>query len=691
MDRVVRVVLTGDSAGAVAAMGETAAAADEAGTSLEGAGSKAEEGGGKIKSFLSDIGVPSALLNGWAELGIAAAGTAVEAVRMGAAMQTSDAAIATSSGISMKAATDIGNAFLDTAGTSEFSGKEMADAFASVAGQLKSVEGHALTTKEAMTVMSAAGDLATAKQISLSDATSTLAATMQAFQQPTKDAANASNILFNASNATGQSVDSVGAALDKTRTKLGAMSPPLSDLAGLLVDMTDHGETGRAAMSALSTTFTALLKPEQNIVKAQQDLKTATDDLPPSLDALAKEYQSGTLTSAQLSAATKDMTTSQTTAWSTMVSATTAVQKADQAQQALGLTVTNSAGQFVGVGSIIDQFHDKIQGMSDAQATATLSADGLGSSAAKLLPIIQAGGSAFDKAADSVSKTGSAANAAQTQSETLGVEWKTLKATTEDWLTILGEKLIPVLTDVSTWLGTHLPDAINFLKGVFNDLKPTVDGMEAEIGGFIKVVQGIVTFLDGVFSGNWSNAWAGLKKIFDGFVQGLEGDVKSWTGGLLADFYNLGPDMYRAGSALMGELIQGVVSGLSGIGSAIESSIKSATSHIPVVGKALSAIGLATGGIVTQPTLAVVGESGPEAVIPLTNIAAVGTSNVGPLSGLAGAAGGGVLGGGSSAGGAVGMDVYLQINGQTFAKATVNDIRQALLVKGRGVVNIGLS
>jgi SLT domain-containing protein len=38
-----------------------------------------------------------------------------------------------------------------------------------------------------------------------------------------------------------------------------------------------------------------------------------------------------------------------------------------------------------------------------------------------------------------------------------------------------------------------------------------------------------------------------------------------------------------------------------------------------VVGGALHAIGLQTGGIVTSPTLAVIGENGPEAVVPLSH------------------------------------------------------------------------
>ena len=111
---------------------------------------------------------------------------------------------------------------------------------------MKATEGATLDTTQAITLMNVAGDLATAKQISLNTATSTLAATMQAFQMPVKDASDATD--FNAANSsTGQGVDAVGAALDKMRSKLGDTSPPLGALASLMVDMTDNGITGRCS------------------------------------------------------------------------------------------------------------------------------------------------------------------------------------------------------------------------------------------------------------------------------------------------------------------------------------------------------------------------------------------------------------------------------------------------------------
>src|ERR1039458_1230220 len=139
---------------------------------------------GKASSSLQSLGVPASLLTGPAVLGVGLAAAGAIAIKMAMDMQSADATIATSAGISTKAATDIGNAFLGTAGTTEFSGQAMATAFGTVAGQLKSANGAALTTKQSLDFMTASGTLATASGVSLGTATSTLAATMQAFQIP---------------------------------------------------------------------------------------------------------------------------------------------------------------------------------------------------------------------------------------------------------------------------------------------------------------------------------------------------------------------------------------------------------------------------------------------------------------------------------------------------------------------------
>lgn len=105
------------------------------------------------------------------------------------------------------------------------------------------------------------------------------------------------------------------------------------------------------------------------------------------------------------------------------------------------------------------------------------------------------------------------------------------------------------------------------------------------------------------------------------------------------------------GSDLVHGIVHGIESAASDIGHALEDAIKSgwnavkgAINSIPVIGGALGAIGLATGGYVTKPTFAVVGEAGPEFVIPEAQLKAEFAAGISPLpdSFLGGGGGGGL-------------------------------------------------
>jgi len=86
------------------------------------------------------------------------------------------------------------------------------------------------------------------------------------------------------------------------------------------------------------------------------------------------------------------------------------------------------------------------------------------------------------------------------------------------------------------------------------------------------------------------------KKIISAIVEGLRragGAIKEFIMGLIPD---------------VGDIVDSVVGGAKSLGK-----------------KALGVIGFADGGIVTKPTLGLVGEAGPEAIIPLNRAGAMGT------------------------------------------------------------------
>lgn len=424
---------------------------------------------GKMSGFLSNLGVPSSLLTGYGALAVGVGAIAAGALDLGSKMQSADAAIATSAGISVKAATDIGNAFLNT--KNEFSGIQQAKAFSDVAGQLKLTEGAALTTAQSLTFMNAATTLATAKGISLGTATSTTAGVLQAFQLKVKDAADVTNVLFNASNATGQGVDALGASFEKTRSKLGAMSPPLKDLAALMLDMTKNGVTGRAAMTGLNTAMTALQGAATGSTKANLLAKQTLD-----------QY---------------------------------------------GVSVTNAKGQLTPMSDIIDKLGPKFATMTQQQQLAT-AATIFGASAAKQMTAVIDGGVASYKAsADAITKHNAVQDAANLKAHTLAGTFDTLKATVLNLGTQLGQELMPILTEVMNLVSDLVPIIGGTLKAAFDIIGPVISGVVTSIQLLVKVLTDLGHFVKDVFTGDWSAAWTDIKKTADDLVAWFENPIKT--------------------------------------------------------------------------------------------------------------------------------------------------------------------
>lgn len=643
---------------------ETGKLKDDLADDGEDAGNALEKGMGGplsgIKSALSNLGVPESLLNPEAFGAVAIGAAAAGAVDLAMKMQSADAAIATASGTSVKAATAIGNAFLDTAGKTEFSGEEQAKAYATVAGQLKTLNGTALDTKQASTFMNAAMQLATASGTDLGTAVSTVAATLQAYGLKADDSTKVTNALYVASNATGQGIDSIGSALDKMKSKLGGLAPSLQDSSALLVDMTEHGETGRAAMTTLSTAFTTFLKPAADAATAQANLNIAYNDLPDSVKAAAKAYQDGSITSEQFEQATEGMSTTQAALVSNFKSAADAAQTANEAQQKLGITVTNSQGQMLPFSTILGELHDKIEGMSTAQATATLTAMGFGSSAAKLVSTIQAGPAAFDAATASVTNQNTVSDAATTKSQTLAVQFDTLKATVVDFGTQIGEQLLPIIEQLMTVFDSLVPLVGQILSAAFEVLKPILQVLVTNIKDVVNIATDLINFVTDVFEGKWGAAWDSIKSLFGTFVSYILGfpaqlfDLFGTIPGKILSALGDGAKVLLDwGEDLIKGLIDGIENMAADVGNAIGSVIsgglddaKKALNSIPVIGSALSAIGLATGGYVTKPTFALVGEAGPEYVIPESLLqqqrSAVSPLNLGTatMGGTSGSSGG---------------------------------------------------
>lgn len=134
------------------------------------------------------------------------------------------------------------------------------------------------------------------------------------------------------------------------------------------------------------------------------------------------------------------------------------------------------------------------------------------------------------------------------------------------------------------------------MKNIYEvSIKPTIDGIKTTF-------QGLISFITGVFSGDWTKAWEGAKTSFSGCFQAL-------------------PEFAKGPLNLVISLANKAIAGLNSLGSF------TVPDWVPGVGGKSMGINipqipmLASGGIATGPSLAMVGEGRePEAILPLSRL-----------------------------------------------------------------------
>lgn len=162
-------------------------------------------------------------------------------------------------------------------------------------------------------------------------------------------------------------------------------------------------------------------------------------------------------------------------------------------------------------------------------------------------------------------------------------------------------------TDWTNVFGPGLGDVLN---GFMANLKNIWDAI-------YDIFNGVITFITGVFSGNWKQAWEGIKQVFKGIFDGLVAIVKAPLNGIIS-------------------LINAVIGAINSMIDGLNSVSISVPEGVPVLGG--KTLGFDIGHLPTVPYLAkggtvvsgsaVVGEAGPE----LLTVGPGGTV-VTPLSG----------------------------------------------------------
>ncbi|MBS6475387.1 MAG: hypothetical protein KH354_05330 [Clostridiales bacterium] len=167
-------------------------------------------------------------------------------------------------------------------------------------------------------------------------------------------------------------------------------------------------------------------------------------------------------------------------------------------------------------------------------------------------------------------------------------------------LTIYNKAIAPIVQWVVDYLYPKIVPVIqNIVRSVKSMIRPIVDA----VGNIFDALGGLLDFITGVFSGNWEKAWTGIKDFVKGIFDGLINVLKVPINWIIS-------------------LINNVIRGINGTIDLINGIPGVNIGHIGEIPA------LASGGIVSAPTLAMVGEYGgassnPEVIAPLDKLQAM--------------------------------------------------------------------
>lgn len=236
--------------------------------------------------------------------------------------------------------------------------------------------------------------------------------------------------------------------------------------------------------------------------------------------------------------------------------------------------------------------------------------------------------------------------------------WDTIKAVFTgmfDWIRDHWQLIVEILTG-------PVGIAVGLIVGHWDTIKSTFAAVKDWIGARIDDVVGFFSALPGRIAGFIASAWSTITSSFTSAASWVGGTVDtivsffvSLPGRILSAIGDATQLLIQKGRDIAGSLLSGIASGLQAgfdfagtivgnISGAIRGAINS------VIGELNRAIPnhfgwgpvgfdipadpipyLAKGGIVTRATLAVIGEAGPEAVIPLGGAGV--SAGLGPTSG----------------------------------------------------------
>jgi hypothetical protein len=247
--------------------------------------------------------------------------------------------------------------------------------------------------------------------------------------------------------------------------------------------------------------------------------------------------------------------------------------------------------------------------MPNGTEKARLATELFGRSGSELMPMLNQGSAAFLDLTQRAHDLGLImSDETVTAGVVLGDTMDDVKQSFGMVATELGAQLMPLVQMALNWviknmpvIKKHVSDAMKTVGIAIEAIKPIVQLLFEGIGVLWEttlkpILSGIITFLTGVFTGDWKKAWEGVRSILTGILNGIIGGIEFMVNGAI--------------KALNG-LIEGLNKLVSKAGSLLGLNIR-----IPSIGL-VNLPRLEKGGILDKGQVGLLEGKGAEAVVPL--------------------------------------------------------------------------
>lgn len=174
--------------------------------------------------------------------------------------------------------------------------------------------------------------------------------------------------------------------------------------------------------------------------------------------------------------------------------------------------------------------------------------------------------------------------------------WENILQPVVNWI---AKNIMPVVAPVLEKMGTAFSNTFEKIGQLFD--------------AFITAARGVIQFIDGVFSGNWSKAWEGIKNIFKGVWDAMPDFIKT---------------PIRTIVGFINSMINAVESGVNYVIRALNAMSFDVPDWVPGIGGEVFGFNLneitlpripelARGGVLERGQIALLEGNGTEAVVPL--------------------------------------------------------------------------